>query len=185
MTRTTSSPARRWTRTIRRWRAIGPLAAVLVSIAALVAACGGEGSQDAASSSANGTSAQSSARQTATLFVSCIRAHGVPSFPSWAVSTVDGQFEMHIPGIFKRELQSTGALRACQRDLPGGAPQAKHFNIREELNFSICMRAHGITDFPDPLPGGGFDIPGNTNSPQFDAAAQACQSTGVHWNSAP
>jgi hypothetical protein len=185
MTRTTRSPAKGWTRTIPRRRATGPLIVVLAAIAAMAAACGSGGSQDAASSAQNGTSPQSSARQSGVLFVSCIRAHGVPDFPTWAVSSVDGQFEMHVPGYFKSEPQFQSALQACQQDLPGGGAAAKHFNIPAELNFARCMRSHGITWFPDPLPSGRFDIIANTNSPQFEAAARACQSTGVHWNSAP
>jgi hypothetical protein len=184
MTRTARSPAERSKRRSPRWGPIGPLIVVLVAIVAFAAACGGGASQDAASSSPNGTSVQSTARQNGMLFVSCIRAHGVQSFPDWAVSSVDGQFELHVPGSFKSEPQFMSALQACRRDLPGGAP-TKHVNVREELNFAICVRAHGITDFPDPLPGGGFNLLFDTNSPQFDAAARACQSTGVHWNSAP
>ncbi len=95
-----------------------------------------------------------------------------------------GQLEMHIPGYLKGEPQFQSALQACRRDLPGGTGPAKHVNIRNELNFARCMRSHGITDFPDPLPGGGWDVPGDTNSPQFGAAANACQSTGLHWNAA-
>jgi hypothetical protein len=185
MTRTARFPARARTLATARWRRAGPAIVVLAAAAALVAACGSGGSQDAASSSANGTSAQSSARQSGIIFVSCIRAHGVPSFPSWAVTAVDGQFEMHVPGYFKSEPQFQSALQACQRDLPGGGASAKHFNIPEELNFARCMRSHGITWFPDPLPSGRFDIMADTTSPQFEAAARACQSTGVHWNSAP
>jgi hypothetical protein len=30
-----------------------------------------------------------------------------------------------------------------------------------------------------PLPDGGFDVPGNTNSPQFEAADNACQANRI------
>ncbi|MBV8527060.1 MAG: hypothetical protein JOZ75_01960 [Candidatus Dormibacteraeota bacterium] len=45
--------------------------------------------------------------------------------------------------------------------------------------FSQCMRGHGIAGFPDPGSGGGLAINGNDlamdpNSPQFQAAQQAC-----------
>jgi hypothetical protein len=50
--------------------------------------------------------------------------------------------------------------------------------------YVACMRAHGVIDFPDPLPGGGFHLAGDTASRQFEAAARACQSTGLHWNGA-
>lgn len=45
------------------------------------------------------------------------------------------------------------------------------------LNFSQCMRAHGVSDFPDPGPGGGVNLPAgiNPSSPAFRAAQHACQ----------
>jgi hypothetical protein len=184
MTMTAQSPAERRKRTIPRWRRVGPLVVLLVAAGALVAACGGGGSHDAASPSSNATSAQSSARQSGLAYDSCMRAHGVPNFPDSAVSVSGGQVEMDIPGYLKSEPQFGSASRACQRDLPGGGASAKHVNIQEELKFASCMRSHGITDFPDPMPGGGFNIPGNSNSPQFDAATRACQARSGSGGSA-
>jgi hypothetical protein len=46
------------------------------------------------------------------------------------------------------------------------------------LAFSRCMRAHGVSDFPDPAPGGGFLFPRgsvNLNSPIVQAARSTCQ----------
>ncbi len=41
------------------------------------------------------------------------------------------------------------------------------------------MRSHGITDFPDPTSGGGFEFPAggdvNPAGPQFQTAQRACQ----------
>jgi hypothetical protein len=51
-----------------------------------------------------------------------------------------------------------------------------------ELAYAKCMREHGISDFPDPQPGGGIAIqagPGSDldqNNPQFKAADEACKS---------
>lgn len=111
-----------------------------------------------------------------------MRADGVPNFPDSAISVNDGQVQFDVPGYVKNEPQFPSASRACQRDLPGGVVSAKHVNLQEQLEFARCMRSHGITDFPDPMPGGGWDLPGDTNSPQFEAAAHACQATGIHWN---
>jgi hypothetical protein len=43
--------------------------------------------------------------------------------------------------------------------------------------FSSCMRAHGEPQFPDPTAQGKFPLPAgmSTNSPQFQAAQQACK----------
>jgi hypothetical protein len=51
-----------------------------------------------------------------------------------------------------------------------------------ELAYAKCMREHGISDFPDPQPGGGIAIqarPGSDldpDNPQFKAADDACKS---------
>jgi hypothetical protein len=167
---------------------------VLVTVAGLVAACGGGGSEDSASSSnaPSGSStirAPSSATQRGVLYASCMRAHGVSDFPDSAISVGNGNVEFNIPLAVKNEPQFASASRACSPDLPGGGASAKPSeNVQQELEFANCMRTHGITDFPDPLPSGGFDIPGNTNTPQFEAAQNACQtstgsSTGAHAGS--
>lgn len=55
------------------------------------------------------------------------------------------------------------------------------------VNYSRCMRAHGVTDFPDPgttqgpnafgIDGYTFNLPTtlNTQSPAYEAANQSCQ----------
>jgi hypothetical protein len=161
-------------RTIPPWRLVSFRGVALLTTAALVAACGSGGSNGVASSSSNRPSAQSPGRRNGVRFASCIRAHGIPNFPDSAVSAI-GQFETNVPRYLKAEPQFRSAVHACQRDLPGGGAAAKHVNVEQELTFANCMRSHGITDFPDPMPGGGFNIPGNTNSPQFEAADNACQ----------
>jgi len=55
----------------------------------------------------------------------------------------------------------------------------------QAVRFADCMRSHGVTNFPDPTPGTASypTVPGNTQSPGFGSAEQACghyvpQSTG-------
>ena len=51
------------------------------------------------------------------------------------------------------------------------------------LAFSSCIRAHGIPNFPDPQPGGGYARsaldPIDEQSPQFRAAEKACRSLAI------
>jgi hypothetical protein len=51
-------------------------------------------------------------------------------------------------------------------------------NYRAFLNFSNCMRVHGVPNFPDAPAGGGIHItPGdglNPQAPAFQAARQTC-----------
>ncbi len=57
------------------------------------------------------------------------------------------------------------------------------------LQFANCMRAHGVTNFPDPSPGGGIQIgPGsgiNPQSPAFQAAQKACARYGPKGGGPP
>jgi hypothetical protein len=55
--------------------------------------------------------------------------------------------------------------------------------LKQLLQLSRCMRAHGITDFPDPTTkGGGVGLHLGANmdpdSPQFQAAQKACHMPG-------
>lgn len=160
------------------------LALGFAALALLAAGCGAGGSSLSVArlGTTTTTTAQPSAaaRQNGVLYASCMRAHGVADFPE----PVPGS-GFHVPVGVKHEPQFQSASQACESDLPGGGASAKHVNIQEELNFARCMRSHGIADFPDPMTGGGFDIPGDTNSPQFEAAAHSCQTTGIHWNGPP
>lgn len=58
----------------------------------------------------------------------------------------------------------------------GSKPSAEQIKAAA-LNYSKCMRTHGIPQFPDPNADGGISIDGNVqqNSPQFKAADGACK----------
>jgi hypothetical protein len=54
---------------------------------------------------------------------------------------------------------------------------------QKAVAYAHCMRQHGVPNFPDPLPNGGFgldpSVTGGTNgqvSPQYQAAESACAS---------
>jgi len=46
---------------------------------------------------------------------------------------------------------------------------------QQDLAFAHCMRAHGVPDFPDPLPDGGFPRTGGADSLQSGSTMNACQ----------
>lgn len=57
---------------------------------------------------------------------------------------------------------------------PGGSPLQA-----DALKYAQCMRAHGVPDFPDPSPSGGFEFQAGTidrSSPVFLAAQSKCKS---------
>jgi hypothetical protein len=71
------------------------------------------------------------------------------------------------PGVAGQGASSTPSAS------PSGDP------TEAELAYAKCMREHGISDFPDPQPGGGpIQVgPGsNWNTPQFNAADDVCKS---------
>jgi hypothetical protein len=63
---------------------------------------------------------------------------------------------------------------------PSASPSVDRMDAA--LAYAKCMREHGISDFPDPQPGGGIAIqagPGSDldpDNPQFKAADEACRS---------
>ena len=113
-------------------------------------------------------------------FSACMREHGVPSFPD-PNSQGTIQFGPAL-GIDPNSPQFRSARTSCLKLLPnGGQPTAAQQAQTQQkwLAFSKCMRAHGITDFPDPSNGGPPNIqPGgdlNPNNPRFQTAENACK----------
>ena len=122
----------------------------------------------------------------------CMRAQGMTNFPDPVND--NGQIGLRISGGPNSGLDPNSATfqaaqQACQSLMP--APKAANGGVvsdeqrQKALQFSQCMRDHGVTDFPDPqfTSGGGVTIGGNgkgagldPNSPTFQAAQQACQS---------
>lgn len=116
-------------------------------------------------------------------FAACMRAHGLPQFPD-----PNSQGDVTINDVNPNSSSFTDAQRACQKfagasGKPSAARQAKL--MANALKFSSCMRAHGVTNYPDPKPGpNGIGVSLSTNSadgirpnsPVFRRAQRACQS---------
>jgi hypothetical protein len=117
-------------------------------------------------------------------FAACMRTHGVPNFPD---PNAQGMIQFgSATGIDPHSPKFSSAVHACQKLLPHGLgpPTAAQLaQVQQQLlAFSKCMRAHGITDFPDPQSNGDMGVtaqPGSDlapNNPQFQSAQRACQS---------
>jgi hypothetical protein len=186
--------------------------AVLAGAVLLAAGCGGSSSSpgvahlgSSASSSADpgvGGSSSSpesessaSAQQKIIAFSHCMRTHGVPEFPEPSEGHVllrSSDRNGHVTGVNPRSAQFQAASKACAKLSPKGgkAPSpAEQAKLQEKaLQFSQCMRTHGVPSFPDPefSSGGGVGIriggrkdgPSriDPSSPEFQAAQRACQS---------
>jgi hypothetical protein len=110
-------------------------------------------------------------------YARCMRADGLPNFPDPDASgnlRLNGQ-----PGsdLDRSSPRFRAADRACKSLMP--PPETLPKNA-QALRYARCMRAHGISDFPDLRPDGATQIqptPGSDldlNSPRFKAATQAC-----------
>jgi hypothetical protein len=158
-------------------RTIAALIAMIV-LALLTAACGGSSSSSVARLRTSTTSGGSSARSTyaqALAFAKCVRTHGVALWPDPESS---GQFEKS--GLTPRQLgtsssQIATAERACRSLLPTYSTTPASDVLGPALRFSRCMRAHGATNFPDPLSNGAIRIPhAMENSPAYLTALHFC-----------
>ena len=120
-------------------------------------------------------------------FAQCMRSHGISDFPdpssSGTVSFSGNGSSDLSPGNAKFRT----AQQACAKYSPGGVPTPAEAakRLAEALRYSQCMRAHGISDFPDPSTKGGniaIRLSGpnsnsdlNPNNPLFQSAQKACQ----------
>jgi hypothetical protein len=171
-------------------RSISATLLVAASTAGLVA-CG---------SSGPGTAGAASKSASMLAFAHCMRASGVPNFPDPGGNGRGGLMiqqgeragsgsSMTVNGVSVSAPAFQGAMQRCRSKLPnGGRPQPLSAGQRAAmLRFSHCMRAHGLTGFPDPTFSGnggvGIRIGPSSgispNSPAFQAAQRACSSTGA------
>jgi len=148
------------------------LAAALAATALVAAACGG--------GSGTPVSAQQTNYQKALAFSQCMRGHGEPGFPDPQPNgnlLIDGQKD-HLNGALMNS-----ANKACQHLMPKAPPltAAQQQKVTAQaLKFVACMRAHGLSTFPDPqVNAGGIEmqLPKDLqpSSPVFRAAQQACK----------
>jgi hypothetical protein len=164
----------------------------IVALGALVVALAACGAAKSPSVASLGTTTSPSSSSTAGTpvrkggsflkFANCMRAHG-------AQVQVGAQGRgISITGGDPSSPQFKAAQTACQKYLPGGGPKpltpAQQAKVLKQLvKLAKCMRAHGVSDFPDPSVnsgGVGFGIgkPSDANTPQFEQAAKACGAAG-------
>ena len=167
----------------RGLRRAGALAA-MAAVAVLAAACGGSPSPS-----------QSAPTYVQVLALAkCMRSHGVPNFPDPDAS---GGYSLTANGSLAgaggssvdiNSSQAQAAYGDCRHLVPGGPSlsqleqdeqqeqqqQAKMLPVM--LKYVHCMRSHDVPNFPAPGQSKfGSGGPPNVNSPQYLAAASACQ----------
>jgi hypothetical protein len=157
-------------------------AAALLSVAVLVAACGG-GSRVASlgtTTATNPAHPDPAALYTNALhYARCMREHGEPDFPD--PNNPGGFSTAALEALNTDSHQFIAASSVCRRLLPNDGqptPAELRATITDALRFTRCMRAHGI-NFPDPgISGDSITInmsDFDPNSPQYLDAAEICK----------
>jgi hypothetical protein len=159
----------------------------LVLPALMLAACGGGSSgthvaqlgSTAAQSNFSSTPAASSAQPVGAVgFAHCMRAHGVPNWPDPNNSGVFDKAKVTTQQLRVSSSQLQTAQNACQALLPPESATQQRLTTAQALQFSQCVRTHGVPNFPDPDGSGRIPDPASSGidqgSPQFQAANQAC-----------
>lgn len=144
---------------IRLIRTAGTLmpGSVVIAACLLTSGCG--------SNAPRPTTASPTIAAQALAFSQCMRTHGVDNYPD---PNADGQVSIASnSGINFSAPAFQAAQSACQK-LESGGPSASGLSSAQILGkflaFSKCMRAHGITDFPDPTTSSPPPAPGRTMS---------------------
>jgi hypothetical protein len=159
-------------------------------LALLAAACGGSPGSHVAQLSTTTTrtssstpSARSAPQSGAVAFAHCMRAKGVPNWPDPNSSGAFDKSKLTTQRLGAGTSRVQAAQSACNHLLPnaagGPSPARVHQERARGLQFSQCVRSHGVPNFPDPGSDGRIPDPAtvgiNQGSPKFKAANQACR----------
>ena len=126
-------------------------------------------------------SSQSTNAQKALAYSHCMRSHGIRKFPDPGSRGTVPKVTLQQLGVSLSQWQK--AQSACRKYLPngGGPSQAQ---VQQWMNgmwkFARCMRAHGVSNWPDPVIDAGgnpeFYLDGQINqySPRIKARIHDC-----------
>jgi hypothetical protein len=137
----------------RTLRPLGALA--VIAMVGLISACGSN-APASTSTDSNGGNNTTATTQKAVKFAQCMRSRGVPKFPDPGASgkfTIDAiangsSLDTSTPAF-------TQALSACKDLEPAGFTGGTRSTQQQSaaLKFAQCIRANGVSDFPDPAAG--------------------------------
>lgn len=169
----------------------------LVPAAALIAGCGGSSSGASTTTISTATTAAASSTARSSIgpttkpsllaFARCMRAHGVPNYPdpkppgqlptTRALQPApSGGFTANPNApAYQNASHDCNSLAVATRVGQGQQNQA----ASAQLKFAMCMRAHGVPNFPDPTSSGEFGDNGaingeNPSSPAVQRAEEQC-----------
>lgn len=160
-----------------RARAAAVIAATVLSL--LAAGCGGSAGSQVVQL---GPTTSGSTAGRAVAYAHCMRSNGVPNWPDPNSSGVFDKSKLTLQqlGVSSSRLQST--QNTCRHLAPNGGQPPNEAQLRQmraqALQFSQCVRAHGVPNFPDPDSTGRIPDPASVGidqgAPKFQAANQTC-----------
>jgi hypothetical protein len=182
----------------RTWPLIARAAAAIIAAAtlALLAAACSSGSPSSAGSGGSPSAGDSASSPSAVGFSSCMRSHGVPTYPDPDSSGTLPKPNAQALGV--STAQFNAAQTACQHLLPttGGSLTASSLQqcymadvcpqglvqqaVNQGLKFARCMRSHGVPSWPDPTidsegrPAFNIRVP-RPNPPKVSTAINECE----------
>jgi hypothetical protein len=156
------------------------------ALALTAAGCGSSGSSSTATTTAAAqgargpTPAQIQARLS---LAKCARAHGINLPDPSAGGTYAASTLTNIVSHYG-QTKVNSVEQACRQYLvvafPSLAltPAQREQRLQALTRFAVCMRSHGVPNFPDPGAGAASIKPGavDPNSPAFKSAVTSCQS---------
>jgi hypothetical protein len=123
-------------------------ALAVITLVALISACGSSAPAGTGTRSANNT-ATGAKNAKGVKFAECMRSSGVGDFPD---PNANGEFVYGVsvtPAVFDK------AVAACKALEPPGSLSAQRSPKQQSLSlkFAKCVRNNGVKDFPDPVDG--------------------------------
>jgi hypothetical protein len=133
-----------------------------VTLGTLVAITGCTTGSGSPTSSASAPADQARAMRAV---ATCLRSHGYPSFPD-PIQYQDGSwgFPDSAPKIGRTACDNL-AKNAKSMGRPRDSDRERTVDLVKLRQYSVCMRQHGLADWPDPTPSGTFRLPTRLNGP--------------------
>jgi hypothetical protein len=111
-----------------------------------------------------------------------MRSHSVPNWPDPNGSGVFDKSKLTPQQLGASDSQVRVAQTACRSLLPNGGRTPNTAQVEEirakALQFSQCVRGHGVPNFPDPGSDGRIPDPATVGidqgAPRFEAANRVC-----------
>jgi hypothetical protein len=150
--------------------------AIALAAASLVAGCSGPAAGTGATPNAS-ASAEAAAGTAMREVAKCLRSHGYPNAPD-PVQDSEGNWGFHDapPGSMPGRGVSTPCddLARTAKNLSRGddKERASAADMSKLRAYAACMRKNGVADWPDPGPGGDFEVPARLRPPHGEAIWQ-------------